>query len=95
MQSNAAEYLGIAKLEKPSWTNMHEYWNKRKQVAKQLQVTHPLYRYPKSPYSNITKVVLNARSTSRLDDLSKPRRNFSALNGSFTCASGVHEKKSL
>ena len=94
METTAEEYLGITKPPKPSWTNMKEYWEKRKQIAKQLQITHPLYRYPKSPYSNLTKFVLNAKSTSRLDELSKPRRNFSALNGSFTCAS-VNEKKSL
>jgi hypothetical protein len=94
MQSTEEKYLSIGQLQKPSWINMKEYWDKRKQISQQLQVTHPLYRYPKSPYSNITKVVLNARSTSRLNDLSKPRRNFSALNGSFTCANG-NERKSL
>ena len=89
----SSEYFGTSP-KKPEWTNMKEYWDKRKQVAKKLQVTHPLYRYPKSPYSNLTKFVLNAKSTSRLEQLSKPKRDFSGLNGSFTCLS-MHERKSL
>jgi hypothetical protein len=69
--------------QKPEWTNMKEYWNKRRQVQKKLQATHPLYRYPKSPYSNLTKFVLNAKSTTRLEQLCKPKKIFATLNDSL------------
>lgn len=98
--SNLNGSIASTSQQPAQWTNINDYWNRRKKIEKQLRQVHPLYRYPISPYSKLTKVVLNAKSTARLDQLSQPKHYYEPqnLNLTTTCTSKLSSydnKKSL